>query len=88
MKPLDFSALFSTTNSPSKRSDVLNSLVTTMLRQKRFNEAIVLVQELRKKDPENLQLLIRTSPAEDGKRFQKLKVELPEINPIFPSSVS
>ena len=31
------------------------------------------------KNTNNLQLLVRTSPAEDGKRFEKLKNEFPEI---------
>ncbi|MDO3695129.1 hypothetical protein QVZ41_09765 [Wenyingzhuangia sp. chi5] len=34
---------------------------------------------IKKNSLENLQLLIRTSPAEDGKRFEQLKAEIPEI---------
>ncbi|GGF68849.1 hypothetical protein [Wenyingzhuangia marina] len=33
---------------------------------------------------QNLQLLVRTSPAEDGKRFERLKNEFPEIKWNFP----
>lgn len=33
---------------------------------------------------QKLQLLVRTSPAEDGKRFEKLKQEIPEIKWNFP----
>ena len=36
---------------------------------------------------DNLQLLIRTSPAEDGKRFQKLKEEIPELKWNIPKWV-
>ncbi len=34
---------------------------------------------IKKQDINNLQLLVRTSPAEDGIRFEKLKNEFPEI---------
>lgn len=36
------------------------------------------------KNNNNLQLLVRTSPAEDGKRFEKLKNEFPQIIWNFP----
>ena len=36
------------------------------------------------KERNNLQLLVRTSPAEDGKRFEELKKEFPEIIWNFP----
>ncbi|MFN0729966.1 tetratricopeptide repeat protein [Polaribacter gochangensis] len=47
----------SITNSPSKRNDILKNLVTILTRQKKFNEAIALIQELRKIEPDNLELL-------------------------------
>ncbi|WP_347173796.1 tetratricopeptide repeat protein [Polaribacter uvawellassae] len=47
----------SITKSPSKRNDILKNIVTILTRQKKFNEAIALIQELRKIEPNNLELL-------------------------------
>ena len=41
------------TNSPSKRNDNLKFLVTILSKQKKFDEAIALIQDLRKVEPDN-----------------------------------
>jgi tetratricopeptide (TPR) repeat protein len=48
----------SITKSESKRSDNLKNLVSILSKQKKYDEAIVLAQQLRKSEPDNLQLLM------------------------------
>jgi len=42
---------------------------------------------IKKQSPKTIQLLVRTSPAEDGKRFENLKNEFPEIKWNIPKWV-
>ncbi|MFT5761233.1 MAG: tetratricopeptide (TPR) repeat protein [Polaribacter sp.] len=78
----------SITYSPSKRNDNLKSLVTILSKQKKHSEAIALVQELRKSEPDNLQLLLTEAyiynDLEQPKKFEALMKEATERDPRNP----
>jgi len=78
----------STTNSPSKRNDILKNLVTILSKQKKFNEAIALIRQLRKVEPDNLQLLLTEAfiynDLEQPEKFVELMKEATEKDPTNP----
>lgn len=78
----------SITYSPSKRNDNLKSLVTILSKQKKHSEAIALVQELRKSEPDNLQLLLTEAyiynDLEQPKKFEALMKEATAKDPRNP----
>tara|TARA_R110001592_G_scaffold20901_5_gene84401 strand:- start:2557 stop:3801 length:1245 start_codon:yes stop_codon:yes gene_type:complete len=75
-------------NSPSKRNDILKSLVTILSQQKKFDEAIDLIQQLRKEEPDNLQLLMTEAYIYNDlgqpKKFEALMKEATEKDPTNP----
>lgn len=78
----------SVTKSPSKRNDILKSLVTILSKQKKHNEAIELVQQLRKLEPDNLELLLTEAyiynDLEQPKKFEALMKEATAKDPTNP----
>ena len=78
----------STSNSPSKRNDNLKFLVTILSKQKKFNEAIALIQDLRKVEPDNLQLLMTEAfiynDLKQPQKFEALMKEATEKDPTNP----
>ena len=46
------------TKAPSKKTDILKSLVDLLSKQKKYDEAITLIKKIRIDDPDNLQLLL------------------------------
>ncbi|MDG1040805.1 MAG: hypothetical protein P8H13_00545 [Polaribacter sp.] len=76
------------TNSPSKRNDNLKFLVTILSKQKKFDEAIALIQDLRKVEPDNLQLLMTEAfiynDLNQPKKFEALMKEATEKDPTNP----
>ncbi len=78
----------SITNSPSKRNDILKNLVTILTKQQKNDEAITLVQELRKQEPDNLQLLLTEAyiynDLKQPKKFEALMKEATDKDPMNP----
>jgi len=78
----------SITNSPSKRNDILKNLVTILTKQEKNTEAITLVQELRKQEPDNLQLLLTEAyiynDLKQPKKFEALMKEATDKDPMNP----
>jgi len=78
----------SITNSPSKRNDILKNLVTILTKQEKNAEAITLVQELRKQEPDNLQLLLTEAyiynDLKQPKKFEALMKEATDKDPMNP----
>ena len=78
----------SITNSPSKRNDILKYLVTILNKQKKFDEAIALIQQLRKQEPNNLQLLLTEAyiynDLKQPKKFEALMKEATDKDPMNP----
>ena len=78
----------SITNSPSKRNDILKNLVTILTKQQKNDEAITLVQELRKQEPDNFQLLLTEAyiynDLKQPKKFEALMKEATDKDPMNP----
>ncbi|WKD86280.1 TPR repeat-containing protein YrrB [Polaribacter huanghezhanensis] len=78
----------SITNTPSKRNDVLKNLVSILSKQKKFKEAIGLIQQLRKQEPGNLQLLLTEAfiynDLNQPEKFAALMKEATEKDPTNP----
>ncbi len=78
----------SITNSPSKRNDILKNLVTILTKQEKNTEAITLVQQLRKQEPDNLQLLLTEAyiynDLKQPKKFEALMKEATDKDPTNP----
>jgi tetratricopeptide (TPR) repeat protein len=78
----------SVTNAPSKRNGILKNLITILSEQKKYNEAIALIQDVRKLEPDNLQLLMTEAfiynDLKQPKKFEALMKEATEKDPTNP----
>ena len=74
--------------SPSKRTTVLKNLVSVLSKQKKYDEAVSLIQEIRKKDPNNLELLLTEAflynDLKQPKKFAALMKKATEKDPTNP----
>mgnify|MGYP000098668044 CR=1 FL=1 len=77
-----------TVKSKSKRGDILKNLVDILSKQKKFDEAIALIQKLRKSEPNNLDLLLTEAflynDLKQPKKFEALMKEATEKDPTNP----
>ena len=77
-----------TKKSPSKRIDNLKNLVNVLSKQKKYDEAIALIQEIRKAEPNNLQLLLSEAflynDLKQPKKFEALMKEATAKDPNNP----
>ncbi len=77
-----------TSNSVSKKNDNLKFLTTILTKQKKFNEAIILIQGLRNEDPDNLDLLMAEAfiynDLKQPEKFEALMKEATEKDPTNP----
>lgn len=76
------------TKSPSKRVENLKTLVRILSKQKKYNEALVLIQSIRKAEPDNLELLLAEAflynDLKQPKKFEALMREATEKDPTNP----
>jgi len=72
----------------SKRIDISKSMVAVLTKQKKFDEAIKLIQEIRAKDQDNLELILVEAflynDLKQPKKFQALMMKATEKDPTNP----
>ncbi len=77
-----------TSKSKSKRSDFLKNLVSVLSKQKKHEEALALIQKIRKDAPDDLQLLLTEAflynDLKQPKKFSALMKEATEKDPTNP----
>lgn len=77
-----------TKKSPSKRTDILKNLVNVLSKQKKYDEAVSLIQKIRKEEPDNLQLLLAEAflynDLKQPKKFEALMKEATSKDPNNP----
>ena len=77
-----------TKKSKSKRGDVLKNLLNVLSKQKKYDEAVTLIQKIRKSEPDNLELLLAEAflynDLKQPKKFEALMKEATEKDPTNP----
>ena len=77
-----------TKKSPSKRAGILKSLVSVLTVQKKLDEALALIKQVRKASPDDLQLLLSEAflynDLKQPKKFEALMKEATEKDPTNP----
>jgi tetratricopeptide (TPR) repeat protein len=78
----------SVSKSKSKRNDILKNLVNVLSKQKKYDEAVALIQNIRKGEPDNLELLLAEAflynDLKQPKKFEALMKEATAKDPNNP----
>lgn len=77
-----------TIKSESKRAEILKNLVSILSKQKKYDDAIAIIQKIRKSEPDNLDLLLTEAflynDLKQPKKFEALMKEATEKDPTNP----